>query len=636
MKNIFIFPILLIIIFPVSGKYFFNTLSKETKQTSSAESFAGSDFIIYPTPFLQVETSAYTHPLNPDVKVASAITNFYEGGYTTGFFISTDNGSSWNGTGNIKNSSGNTITTVGDPIVLISNNGNFIMTYIAPSATSGADLKVGASYSTNNGNYWSPTIYIPGVDTADKPISETDNVAGSPFLGRSYIAYDELKNGGEEIKGVYFTYSSNGGISWDSAKRVTDINPSFKYRLISDLSVGSNGEVYVLWYTNRNYLGLAKSTNGGVNWVINKDTAVKTDSTVITYEYNNIYLTGVPSMGTDISGGARNGWVYTVSVERNTDELDLMLHRSTDGGLIWNYKRRINQDSSAVFKIQSMPAMNVDEYGGINVMYYDARNSNANDSFEVYLSRSTDGGETFRDTKISDHKFRLNQPFETLYGFEGYIGSYTGLTSGNDRLTPVWFDNSTGQYQSYSVNIELLPKLELKVFPEGFYDPAVLNLRMKDTVKVYMRGSVSPYMIIDSAKGIIDSVTFKSEIKFNYNLSPGNYYLDIRHRNSIETWSADPVFYSFGTSMNYDFTLSPASAFGSNEKSAGSKWGIYSGDVDQNGFIDLSDVISVYNESNNFAAGYIRQDCNGDSIVDLSDIIVAYNNSLLFVTKIVP
>jgi hypothetical protein len=406
--------------------------------------------------------------------------------------------------------------------------------------------------------------------------------------------------------------------------------------LISDISIGSNGEVYVLWYANRSYMGLAKSINGGANWVINKDTAIKTDSTVITYEYDDIYLTGVPSMETDISGGLRDGWLYTINVEKNIDDLDLILHRSTDGGASWNYKKRINQDSAAEFKIQSMPAMNVDKYGGINVVYYDARNSISNDSFEVYLSRTTDGGGSFRDFKISDHKFKLRKPVETLYGFEGYIGSYIGLTSGNDRLTPVWYDNSTGIYQAYSANIELLPKLELKVFPEGFYDPSYQKLRMKDTVKVYLRGSVSPYSIVDSAKSLLDSISFTAVMKFRSETLPGSYFLDIRHRNSIETWSANPVLYNFGTSMNYDFTLSPASAFGNNEKSVGSKWGIYSGDVDQNGFIDLSDVINIYNGSNNFASGYVRQDCNGDSIVDLSDIIVAYNNALLFVTKIVP
>ena len=636
MKKYLLLPVILIIIFPLTGKFLLNLTESSPGKNKTVNKYDGINYKLFPSLYLQVETSVYSHPANPEVIVASAITNYYEYGFTSGFFISTDQGYSWTGTPDIKNTSGSTIVTVGDPVVLINNNGNFIMTYVAPSISGGSELKVGTSYSSNNGSSWSPTIYIPGVDTADKPISETDNNPSSPYLGRTYMAYDELKNGGEEIKGVYFAKSIDGGYNWDSARRITDVNPLYKRRLISDIAINSNGDVFVLWYANKNYMGLAKSINGGSGWDFKKDTAISTDSTIITYEYEDIYLSGVPSLDIDKSSGIRNGWMYTVNVGKSSDMLDIILHRSTDGGQTWNYSNRVNQDSTGSFRIQSMPALNVDRYGGINVFYYDARNSAVNDSFEVYLSRSVDGGNIFFDTRISDHKFKLEKTLVPLFFFEGYIGSYTGVTSDSNKITPVWYDKSSGIYQAYTTNIELLPRFEIKVFPEGFYDQEDQHLRMKDTVKVYLRSSSSPYNVQDSAKGVADSLTFNVSLKFNHDRSPGNYYLDIRHRNSIETWSAVPVEYSFGTKVEYDFTLTSASAYGNNEKQVDGKWGIYSGDVNQNGIIDLSDVISIYNESINFVTGYIPQDCNGDSLADLSDIIIAYNNSQLFVTKITP
>lgn len=636
MKKYLLLPVILIIIFPLTGKFLFNPSDSKPGNNKTVNNYNDTNFKLFPSPYLQVETSVYSHPANSEIIVASAITNYFEYGFTSGFFISTDRGYSWNGTADIKNTSGSTIVTVGDPVVLINNNGNFIMTYVAPSISGGSELKVGTSYSTNNGSSWSPTIYIPGVDTADKPISETDNNPSSPFLGRTYMAYDELKNGGDEIKGVYFAKSIDGGYNWDSARRITDVNPLYKRRLISDIAINSNGDVFVLWYANKNYMGLAKSTNGGSGWSLIKDTAISTDSTTITYQYEDIFLSGVPSLEIDKSGGIRNGWMYTINVGKSSDMLDIILHRSTDGGQSWNYSKRVNQDSSGSFRIQSMPALNVDCYGGINVFYFDARNSTVNDSFEVYLSRSVDGGNSFFDTKISDHKFKLKKTLLPLFFFEGYIGSYTGVTSDSNKITPVWYDNSSGIYQAFTTNIELLPRFEIKVFPEGFFNLKNQHLRMKDTIKVYLRNSLSPYNMLDSAKGIADSVTFHVSLKFNHDRSPGNYYLDIRHRNSIETWSAVPVEYSFGTKVEYDFTVTSASAYGSNEKQVDGKWGIYSGDVNQNGIIDLADVISIYNESIIFKTGYIPQDCNGDSLADLSDIIIAYNNSQLFVTKITP
>ncbi len=633
--KIFKFPLLLIIIIPVLGKYFIENKDNALSEINSVSEFTGTNYKIFPSPYVQVEISAFSHPSDSNVKAASAITNFIEGGYSTGFYITTNNGMNWSGTDNIKNTAGNTIVTVGDPTLLITQNGNFIMTFIAPSQTGGANWKVGSCYSVNNGSSWSSVIYIPGVDTADKPISETDNVHTSPFLGRSYVAYDEIADSGE-VKGVFLSISTNGGMSWDSSRRVTSVNPIYKFRLISDITVGNNGELFVLWNTNHSYLGIAKSLNGGINWIMNNDLAVITDSTIISYSYNDIYLTGVPSIEIDISGGQRNGWGYIVNVGKNSDKLDVVLHRSVDGGLSWNYKKKVNQDSTGSFKIQTKPSMNIDKYGGINIFYYDARNSVSNDSFEVFLSRSTDGGNSFKDTKISDHKFKLGRTAVPLFGYDEYIGSYIGTVSSHDKIIPIWYDNSTGIYQAYSATIELLPNFEIKIFPEGFFDINNQRLRMKDTVKVYLRNSGPPYTVADSAKGVMDSVSFNSSLKFHTNLSPGNYYLEMRHRNSLETWSAAPVNYLFGSKVYYDFTGTVNSAYGNNLKSIGNRWGIYSGDVDQNGFIDLTDEIRIYNKANNFLTGYISEDCNGDSVVDLFDLLISYNNAVLFIGRIVP
>ncbi|MEZ4692034.1 MAG: sialidase family protein [Ignavibacteria bacterium] len=115
-------------------------------------------------------------------------------------------------------------------------------------------------------------------------------------------------------------------------------------------------------------------------------------------------------MDIDISNGPRSGWIYTVGVEKSSDSIDVVLHRSTYGGETWNYSKKVKFRQYSSVKLQFMPAINVDKYGGVNIMYYDARNSTSNDSFEVYLSRSTDGGLNFTDTKISDHKIKFSEP----------------------------------------------------------------------------------------------------------------------------------------------------------------------------------------------------------------------------------
>ena len=88
---------------------------------------------------------------------------------------------------------------------------------------------------------------------------------------------------------------------------------------------------------------------------------------------------------------------------------------------------------------------------------------------------------------------------------------------------------------------------------------------------------------------------------------------------------------------SYDFTTSDAQAYGNNMMLKGVKWCIYSGDVDQDGTIDLADVVFVYNDVVNFVVGNITiSDLNGDYFTDLSDLLIAFNNSANFVAKITP
>ncbi|MBK8550210.1 MAG: hypothetical protein IPL53_03795 [Ignavibacteria bacterium] len=170
---------------------------------------------------------------------------------------------------------------------------------------------------------------------------------------------------------------------------------------------------------------------------------------------------------------------------------------------------------------------------------------------------------------------------------------------------------------------------------QGFYNIATNNLNMTDTVRAYLRNTTNPYTIVDSAVGLLDSLTFKSGLQFS-NAATGSYYIQLKHRNSLETWSKNPVNYIQDSTLNYDFTFAATQAFGNNEIQKGSKFCLYSGDVTQNGFIDLTDVILCDIASSNFVTGYVNTDVNGNSAVDLTDVLITYNNSINFVVRKTP
>jgi phosphoribosylformimino-5-aminoimidazole carboxamide ribonucleotide (ProFAR) isomerase len=68
----------------------------------------------------------------------------------------------------------------------------------------------------------------------------------------------------------------------------------------------------------------------------------------------------------------------------------------------------------------------------------------------------------------------------------------------------------------------------------------------------------------------------------------------------------------------------------------GTKWCIYSGDVNQDGTIDGTDAQLIDNDAGLFVSGYVNTDVNGDGTVDGSDAVIAGNNSDNFISKIVP
>ncbi|MFZ1323402.1 MAG: choice-of-anchor Q domain-containing protein [Ignavibacteria bacterium] len=178
--------------------------------------------------------------------------------------------------------------------------------------------------------------------------------------------------------------------------------------------------------------------------------------------------------------------------------------------------------------------------------------------------------------------------------------------------------------------------LNLSLFVEGFYNPT-LNISVTDTLRVNLRSSSSPYNSIDSAVSYFNDTGF-AVLYYNNAVDSTDYYIHIRHRNSVETWSSDTLIFSGGI-LNYDLTDMQSRAFGSNQiqiDTSPLRFAVYSGDVNQDGTVDLSDGSLIDNDAFNFVSGYLPTDLNGDGFIDVADAVFADNNGFNFVGKITP
>ncbi len=170
----------------------------------------------------------------------------------------------------------------------------------------------------------------------------------------------------------------------------------------------------------------------------------------------NFRVNSFPRIAIDRTNGPRHGWIYVVASQVNLapagTDCDVVMHRSTDGGATWSSGIRVNQDALNNGKVQFFPAICVDGAGGVDICYYDNRNyPSVGDSCETYMSHSPDGGNTWVDFPVSDHRWKVDG--ET--GLQPYGGDYIGVSVSNNRVFPFWMDNKSGSMQAWTCAIDV-------------------------------------------------------------------------------------------------------------------------------------------------------------------------------------
>jgi len=180
-----------------------------------------------------------------------------------------------------------------------------------------------------------------------------------------------------------------------------------------------------------------------------------------------------------------------------------------------------------------------------------------------------------------------------------------------------------------SHTISLPPKffipynVSIKLAPEGLLTGNVLNKR--DPIIVYLKNSLSPYQTLDSGSLSLDSLTMA--VTLSTSIQIGNYYIVVKHVNSIETWSKPGGEPLGAGDYFYDFTTSASQAYGNNLVLKNGLYCIYSGNLNGDDVIDADDMLIMDNAVFNYAPGSSIANLNGDQIVDIDDMAICDNNA---------
>lgn len=127
----------------------------------------------------------------------------------------------------------------------------------------------------------------------------------------------------------------------------------------------------------------------------------------------------------------------------------------------------------------------------------------------------------------------------------------------------------------------------------------------------------------------------------NLNLLPGSYYFSIHSRNALRVCTAYPI--AWGGFLNLDFA-DPNNVYSSIYNlydAGGGNFCLYSGDVNDDGYIDTSDVTFVDNDNldgkfYDVNPPILGTDVNGDGYVDTADVTITDNNNLNGIQGIYP
>lgn len=239
-------------------------------------------------------------------------------------------------------------------------------------------------------------------------------------------------------------------------------------------------------------------------------------------------------------------------------------------------------------------------------------------------------------------------PYTHVITGPGTLGAYTCNSDCSDASVTV--SNSPAGTQTYtvvtttpdgctvsattSVSVSCDVYVNVKAFFQGYYlgankmvaasNPSS-NPTLCDTFTVELHNSTSPYELLFSAKDTID-VNGNSHVRIPNVTLNKSYYVVLKHRNTLETWSKNPVLFTSST-VSYDFSPAANKAFGDNQANLNDgNFALWSGDVTQNGTIDVTDLDLIENNSLLFITGYTRYDITGNRITESPDYSLVENN----------
>ena len=455
-----------------------------------------------------------------------------------------------------------------DPIVAVDENGVVYVVfedernadgihdiYFAKSTDGGASF--GANVKVNDDPTRHRRQYDPSIAVHD---------------GNIYVVWEDDRDH-PGIYDVYFTRSTDGGVTFEANVRLNDNSTWWIQQYDPVIAVDKDGNIYVAFEDGRDRAGhysiyFTKSTDGGTTFSPN----IKVDDCT-----NNLADQHDPCIAAHESG---NVYIAFEDERNRYGDYDIYFARSIDGGETFSPNVRVD-DNTNTYRSQYDPSIAVDGSGDVYVVFGDRRRTAPD--LDIYFARSIDAGATFLpNVKVDDSSISWNDQYDpsiaisqsgdvyvafederNLNGFRDIYLAKAAMPARPGKPDPI----SPADNESVG---SFTPQFEWSVFQDGGdYDIQAgyqLNVILSDDRIVYDTGLIpdasssshaydpGSYTGVDPVTG----VTMVSEAL----VENEEYYWQARYRDSGGQWSGWSTDVSggaqtFSVSSNTDPVLLP-------------------------------------------------------------------------------
>ncbi len=442
-------------------------------------------------------------------------------------FYSSDGGYTWT----VTTLSSPTNGVWGDPVTIVDTAGNYYFFHLSyPPAGSWID-RIVCQKSTDEGLTWNDGSYmgLNGTKAQDKEWAVVDRTNNTIYV--TWTQFDSYGSSNpNHVSSILFSKSTDEGESWTPALKINKVDGDC---IDSDNTtegavpaVGPDGEVYTAW-AGPEGLVFDRSLDGGTTWL---DEDIFIDPFPGGWDYNIpgiMRCNGLPITVCDLSGGPHHGNIYVNwSDQRNgPDDTDVWLARSTDGGDTWTDPIRVNDDPPG--KQQFFTWMAIDQVTGyLWFVWYDRRNYD-NTYTDVYMAVSTDGGETFVNFKVSD------DPFLPSSGV--FFGDYNCVSAHDNVVRPIWTRLHGGQLSVWTAIVdpdavistgvdqqEVIPYAEMGPnYPNPFNESTVISFKLRQPGSVTLK----VYDLFGNEMAVLIDDEYRPFGKYIEHFDAGRYHL---------------------------------------------------------------------------------------------------------------